>query len=973
MSLLNLNDLSTSRINSNRLLHEAELLNLKVNEYRKTLSLGFSTTKNDSLNSSIRRARLTSNPKKEYTSLNSSISNTFSPITMIPSTERYKMSESKLLNIKQQYDNQIKSLYSNFKSSLSKIEELYSSSQSDIPLIKQILNDDLFYEREHQIDNLIEEIAELKEEYNSQNQHKPQSNELIQRQIDSLKENYEREIQKVTNESKYIIDKMKKDAFSQNTLIQKYVEELSFIQNDNKEYKIEIERLQKMIHEIEKEYQNISNQYESLQNNYNDIKEQLFDSTIKAKQIADDNNILKGMLDQYENDMKATNEKYSLYQFEKDSHNDLMISYEKQQQSKYDSFDIAIVNLKESNCKLEDELKCEREKLCLSKQSYNKLYEEMQEKVKLLSTEWEKKHKEEQTDYERLISEIEYKNKEQMNEIINENKSMIEEKKKEIEQYKQSIEVLQAIQKDSIRISEHEAKVNEEIDIIKQRHENEKVFIDEENKIKIGNLEKEKKTEYDTAIDIVNLKVKQIEKENFELKGNIAQLKEQISEEKEKNDKHNKDILYLNSTIDAKHKEINELNNTIQSKQKEISDNKNDIQDKLKEITYLNEQYALSKEIITKKNDEIEKNKNQIEDKEKQIKELENDKAKERTININLKKEIQDLVLNIRDLELKVKTSAETNSVLFSQLNETIQIRDKLIESLSQIKSELELIKKYALQSIQNTKNDIWNVVEGLNNKLQHYDTKKLNQIKDLEAQFEKHYTEQYRQNEKLKHDNERLIDIQQQDSYKLNDLINQLNEKENQISKLQSTLSKTTDEMNKKVAEIDNLKSNPKEFSKKMESKIKELRGKVQKMKKRYQSKLNDIKSDIDNLQQTHKSEVTQASKTQSASLQNVIKALKNESFLQSDSLQKLKTLNQALTIDVENKGDELENTKKEYNKLVNLKDKKIKSLQSIISQSFNTYSNGLSSLKTSQKLNDDVRNLIRKAKEDEAFNENS
>jgi len=51
----------------------------------------------------------------------------------------------------------------------------------------------------------------------------------------------------------------------------------------------------------------------------------------------------------------------------------------------------------------------------------------------------------------------------------------------------------------------------------------------------------------------------------------------------------------------------------------------------------------------------------------------------------------------------------------------------------------------------------------------------------------------------------------------------------------------------------------------------------------------------------------------------------------------------------------------------LFNLKEKKISDLQSIISQSYNSYNNGLNNIKIANKLDDEIKNLMKKLKLDE------
>ena len=70
------------------------------------------------------------------------------------------------------------------------------------------------------------------------------------------------------------------------------------------------------------------------------------------------------------------------------------------------------------------------------------------------------------------------------------------------------------------------------------------------------------------------------------------------------------------------------------------------------------------------------------------------------------------------------------------------------------------------------------------------------------------------------------------------------------------------------------------------------------------------------------------------------------------------------ALIMENESKIEQIDTMKMEYNKVIMIKDKKIKNLQNIINQSLNSYNNGINSIKIAKKLNNDVKQLMEKAK---------
>ncbi len=82
------------------------------------------------------------------------------------------------------------------------------------------------------------------------------------------------------------------------------------------------------------------------------------------------------------------------------------------------------------------------------------------------------------------------------------------------------------------------------------------------------------------------------------------------------------------------------------------------------------------------------------------------------------------------------------------------------------------------------------------------------------------------------------------------------------------------------------------------------------------------------------------------------------------SHFLQECKTQNKTLKTQIELKGDEVYTLKKEYEKLLTMKDKKIHDLQSIVNQSLFSYNSGLNNIKIANKLDDEVKVLMKRAK---------
>ena len=86
------------------------------------------------------------------------------------------------------------------------------------------------------------------------------------------------------------------------------------------------------------------------------------------------------------------------------------------------------------------------------------------------------------------------------------------------------------------------------------------------------------------------------------------------------------------------------------------------------------------------------------------------------------------------------------------------------------------------------------------------------------------------------------------------------------------------------------------------------------------------------------------------------------------SNYIQEYKTQIKSLKTQMELKTDEVFSMKKEYEKLMTVKDKKIHDLQSIVNQSLYSYNSGINNIKIANKLDDEVKVLMKRAKIDDS-----
>ncbi len=60
--------------------------------------------------------------------------------------------------------------------------------------------------------------------------------------------------------------------------------------------------------------------------------------------------------------------------------------------------------------------------------------------------------------------------------------------------------------------------------------------------------------------------------------------------------------------------------------------------------------------------------------------------------------------------------------------------------------------------------------------------------------------------------------------------------------------------------------------------------------------------------------------------------------------------------------KNDEVGNLKKEFERTLYGKEKKISELQGVINQTYNSYNSGMNNIKISNKINDEINSMMRK-----------
>ncbi len=152
-----------------------------------------------------------------------------------------------------------------------------------------------------------------------------------------------------------------------------------------------------------------------------------------------------------------------------------------------------------------------------------------------------------------------------------------------------------------------------------------------------------------------------------------------------------------------------------------------------------------------------------------------------------------------------------------------------------------------------------------------------------------------------------------------------------------------------------------------------KELSKKYKEQFEGKEAEIIGIKKDVEKLKEIYENKIDLL-QTKMGSDKGRIHDIKNELKTKHNQIKDLTQLNQdhksqlkTLKTQLEMKNEEISNFKKEFEKLFNLKEKKINDLQNVISQSYLSYNNGLNNIKIANKLDDEIKSLMKKLKLDE------
>ena len=445
---------------------------------------------------------------------------------------------------------------------------------------------------------------------------------------------------------------------------------------------------------------------------------------------------------------------------------------------------------------------------------------------------------------------------------------------------------------------------------------------------------------------IKEIKETQAQKEKIknELKQNeINNITKKLENELNKKKNYKKISRELTVTLEKKNSEINECNKKISILEQEKNENNKLIQKKREELQKIKNDYTKIEnekiELEIKYNNLLEENKSL----EKINQNYENNK---KILYQGLEEEKKKLIENIvREINTKWSQKIKEKITQIKNLKKNIILikndyKNKYTEFTNEYKSSLILIQK----------------------KISQYDNQYKEKIKSVEKKYEKYLNEQLVLNNKLKRQNEELIAKKNEETIDSQKLIFKIKELENETSNQKTLIKKLKNDL-----EIKSKENNV--ISEKNLVIVKNLNNfllMITKLKKKYLSIIFTLKTQINNVKDLYVNDISHLMNLNN-NTNNNINILNNKIAQIQQENDELREINEKIQQKLNQLIQENEHKNNSINQLneeLLIRQQKINNLHNFFNKSISSYSNGIKNIQIAQKLDNDVQELIEKAK---------
>ncbi len=446
---------------------------------------------------------------------------------------------------------------------------------------------------------------------------------------------------------------------------------------------------------------------------------------------------------------------------------------------------------------------------------------------------------------------------------------------------------------------------------------------------------------------IKEIKETQAQKEKIknELKQNeINNISKKLEIELNKKKNYKKISRELTVTIEKKNLEISELQKSISVMEQEKKENSKSMQKKREEYEKLKKDYAV-----------LETQKIEVEIKYKNL--LEENQSLEK-INQSYENDKKILFQGLEEEKKKIKESSarEIEAAWVQKMKEKIPDIQNIKQIISTLKNEYK--KKYE-DFITQYKNSVLLIQE----KIIELDIHYKDNIKKMEKKYEKHLNEQLLINNKLQRQNEELLNKKNEDNIDSQKMTFKITELENEIANNKSVIEKLKNDLDKKNKE--NISINDKNLG--IVKNLNNFLLMLTKLKKKYLSIIFTLKTQINNVKDLYVTDISRVMSINNNNVNNSINMLNNKINQLQNENEELREINEKLQMRINQlieENEEKNNNINQLNEELLIRQQKINNLHNVFNKSISSYSNGIRNIQMAQKLDNDVQELIEKAK---------
>jgi len=446
---------------------------------------------------------------------------------------------------------------------------------------------------------------------------------------------------------------------------------------------------------------------------------------------------------------------------------------------------------------------------------------------------------------------------------------------------------------------------------------------------------------------IKEIKETQAQKEKIknELKQNeINNISKKLEIELNKKKNYKKISRELTVTLEKKNLEINELQKLISIMEQEKKENSKSIQKKREEYEKLKKEYAA-----------LETQKIEIEIK---FKNLIEEKLSLEKINQNYERDKKLLFQGLEEEKKKFKENfvRESDAMWTKKLKEKIPDIQNIKKLMITLKNEYKMKHNEFILQYRNA-------LSMIQEKIIEFDNQNKENIKKIEKKYEKHLNEQFLINNKLKRQNEELLNKKNEDNLDSQKMIFKINELQNEINNHKTTIEKLKIDLEKKSKE--NTAINDKNLL--LVKNLNNFLLMLTKLKKKYLSIIFTLKTQINNIKDLYVNDISRVMSLNNNNMNNNINLLNNKVNQLQNENEELRDINEKMQMKLNELIEENEqknNNITQLNEELLIRQQKINNLHNVFNKSISSYSNGIKNIQIAQKLDNDVQELIEKAK---------